>query len=222
MTKHCLHSPAHWNINICTITWNAFVLMKSKSRSQLKRWASLQNTDLSLSPNSLWDIRWHPYLDILWVKTFLSYFFLTIFQLLRRKVLLHNGGISCALLQTRWLILVNAFSLEQSMHQPYFEEFHLYLPFHWLSSPVESTFQIHNHFSWRRRPKKLKKDKKVQRNKRNQLHQNRNTNQKETLFMVMELSGFILSCAVKWRRHKTSDDNLVSPQSLKVKGLREK
>lgn len=131
--------------------------MKSKSRSQLKRWASLQNTDLSLSPNSLWDIRWHPYLDILWVKTFLSYFFLTIFQLLRRKVLLHNGGISCALLQTRWLILVNAFSLEQSMHQPYFEEFHLYLPFHWLSSPVESTFQIHNHFSWRRRPKKLKK-----------------------------------------------------------------
>lgn len=39
--------------------------------------------------------------------------------------------------------------------------------------------------------------------------------------MVMELSGFILGCAVKLRRHKTSDDNLASLHSLKVKVLRD-
>lgn len=35
-----------------------------------------------------------------------------------------------------------------------------YLTFQWLSSPVASTFKIHGHFGWRRRPMKTKSTKK--------------------------------------------------------------
>lgn len=91
--------------------------------------------------------------------------------------------------------------LEQSMRKPFFQRFN---PFQWLSSPVVSTFQIHDHIRWRRRPKRNRRED----NKINN-YTLTNKNQKETLFMVKDLSGFNLVDAEATTLH-----------SLKVKVLR--